>query len=663
MADGNIGFRIDSDVAGALAGAQRVADANDKISLSLKGMGSVSDAMAQKIIRANESIEQRYLRLSTVASKAFDAGKISAETYDKEIRRLVGNMDNLEGEFADFKETAGDAFDEQRPQRMTLGIGKMAGATAAASAAAALVKQGWAEVEEAIRNAGQAVEEQRMGIGSLRQLADSPEEYKALREQAEQFYAAGATRSLDDGGKVVFSLDSAGLLDRESASMFRELGATGTIADLPTLAASVKTMSSAFGKDETGSAAQIVSKAFAASQFSPTSAESLLQYSALAGGTASAMGISDEETLAAMAISSTTFGSPERASTGLNAFLMKTGSMMGNAGMEEPKLQQSQDALAEANERLAAAREQAAQQDTPAARSLHDAQAKLLDLESTELSRRDGESEAAFGERSDKHQRRIADQEEAVRRRHADLERQHQDRARVVAKAESVAQQAAAEVERQQQLQGSWDAAKGTRKFEGMGIAEIVRSIESENYSIAELKELLGEEGLRTYFALQKNQGQLVEYTRSIGAANIDRSAVNRKLTLGDPITEAARLKAESEAQSNLELQNLAAREIIVENVMRRRTANSAKEVHPAFSWMVPAVDSLGDDFRWLVAGQWGREQGFASDMTPMEQSIVELLRKMDEGEAVNISKEQLEFLRQMNQKLDGVGTLPTTIQ
>jgi len=169
--------------------------------------------------------------------------------------------------------------------------------------------------------AGQRARESRRGVGSLAQLARSPEEMQALHAAAKQTFAEGGADTEDEAARTVFAIKSAGGMKHRK--MFSQLKATGLVETPDLMARGAATMQASMGKAETGDMRALVSKAFGASQFSPSSAEELLEAASRSGTAAAAMGFSDEELLAAAPVVATAKGGAEMGGTYL-AQMMRT---------------------------------------------------------------------------------------------------------------------------------------------------------------------------------------------------------------------------------------------------------------------------------------------------------------------------------------------------
>lgn len=174
------------------------------------------------------------------------------------------------------------------------------------------------------------------GLSSLAQLANTPQQFKRLTDAARQTFREGAGADLNEAAALVFQLESAGALG--SRKLFSQLGARGIVEDPAKLAKASATLRAALGEKETGGLRAIVSKGFAASGFTPATVEQLLESAGRGGGSALALGISDEEVLAATAALAPKTGSAEQAGTQLAALLR---SLDKAGGFQGKTLQQS----------------------------------------------------------------------------------------------------------------------------------------------------------------------------------------------------------------------------------------------------------------------------------------------------------------------------------
>lgn len=156
------------------------------------------------------------------------------------------------------------------------------------------------------------------GLGSLAQLAmGDPIKLRRLVDAAKQTYAEGGAESMDAAARQIFSLASAGAL--KERAFFSQL--YGVADDPAVMARAAATMQTSLGAKETGSMRDIVSKSFAASKFSPASAEMLLQAASRAGSGGRMLGMSDEDILSATAIMATATGSAEEGATTVSSLM------------------------------------------------------------------------------------------------------------------------------------------------------------------------------------------------------------------------------------------------------------------------------------------------------------------------------------------------------
>lgn len=327
MAGGDgINFRIGGDASAALAANDKLRRSNEEVNQSFDQGAKVSQTAANRIIRNVETQQERFKRLRSEIYRGWEQSKLSTEQYGRAIRQLEKDYKTNEGAFKKFADTT--KIDFQEMEEGAGGFGKAIAAwgprLAGAIGLMSTLRQGYQEIEQIISKSGEGIVQGRATIGQLRQLANTQEEFDELQNAARRLYLSGATESLGEAAGAVFSLSSAGLLDRDSEKLFLQLGARQVVPDLGTFARAIRTQLAAFGEGETGGAVQIASKAFAASAFSPASVEELLEAASLPGGTARSLGISDEEVLAATALLATSTGSANVGATALRSFLSST---------------------------------------------------------------------------------------------------------------------------------------------------------------------------------------------------------------------------------------------------------------------------------------------------------------------------------------------------
>lgn len=159
------------------------------------------------------------------------------------------------------------------------------------------------------------------GLAQLGQLARDRQELKEMMGQARELVETGAARDIDAAARQVFAIESAGF--RESAGILRQIAASGLFSDIVSLSESVNQLQSAFGKGETGSLADVISKILGAAATSPGTPEQLLAQATRSAGPAGPAGLAlrDEEVMAGINVIARASGI-ERSGTLLNSFLM-----------------------------------------------------------------------------------------------------------------------------------------------------------------------------------------------------------------------------------------------------------------------------------------------------------------------------------------------------
>ncbi|MDI9598468.1 MAG: phage tail tape measure protein [Acidobacteriota bacterium] len=177
-------------------------------------------------------------------------------------------------------------------------------------------------------------------FAALAQLSKGdPAVHQRLIAQTKELYMAGGAGTLAEAAKTTFQLESAGAGDEENRKMFADLyGIMGE--DLGGLAASLTTLYTGMGKEETGTLRQILSKALVASEINPQDVPELVEASVSAIPYGKEMGWSDEEILAAIGTFARVIGSANEAGTALAAFgkaLTREGMFQGLTAPEQVK--------------------------------------------------------------------------------------------------------------------------------------------------------------------------------------------------------------------------------------------------------------------------------------------------------------------------------------
>ena len=247
--------------------------------------------------------------------------KVSQDTYNRAVRQA---KEQLNAASAAGKKVFGS--------EALAGVAKLAAAYVSVRTAVSTVTRALTDMEAKRADAAERVRQSRMGAGSLAQVATSPENMKALKEKAEDFYRGAGAATLDEAYRTVFAVKSAGQM--EHLEFFKELRASGMIETPDVMARAARTLEFTMGKKETGDMRAIVSKALGASAYSPVSAEALLEAASQGAGIAKAIGLRDEEILALTAMTATAGGKAGEGGTMMTALLTS----LEEAGLEKGTL-------------------------------------------------------------------------------------------------------------------------------------------------------------------------------------------------------------------------------------------------------------------------------------------------------------------------------------
>jgi hypothetical protein len=303
-------------------------------------LDGTTDELAQSVRKAAREEEI----FAQKAKQVYEMTRTPLEQYNakmKELNQLLAKGKISQDDYARASRMAGDelqragnkgqqAFGAQAAQSLIHFAGELIGITTAATGVIKVLEEMRKVKEEAAQEARQS----EMGMGSLAQLTTDPKRYKQLVAGAKEMFAQGGASSLDDAAKTVFALESAGLF--EQRDIFTQLKSQGVVSDTANLARATKTIMASMGEEETGTARQVISKAFAAGQYAPSYAQDLLPAAARAGTKAKAAGVSDEELLAATAMAAEASGSAELGGTRIASMLKAMGRLGAYAEGKEP---------------------------------------------------------------------------------------------------------------------------------------------------------------------------------------------------------------------------------------------------------------------------------------------------------------------------------------
>ena len=203
-------------------------------------------------------------------------------------------------------------------------VGQYLASILSVSGAISLATKALRENAQVRESAAQKALQARAGLGSLSQLASSEANpqaaYNRLVTEAMGFVSSGAAADPNDAGNLLFQLAGAGLNQRDRAFAAR-LRASGTLTNVGGAAEAYSALTTALGQGEVGTFAQFMSKSLKAAGPAPGSFEQLPIAAARAGGSAKALGISDEFLLAATTLLGKQTGSIDEGGTMLAAFL------------------------------------------------------------------------------------------------------------------------------------------------------------------------------------------------------------------------------------------------------------------------------------------------------------------------------------------------------
>lgn len=196
------------------------------------------------------------------------------------------------------------------------------------SAAISAGTQALREQESIRKEAAQRAIQSRAGLGSLSQLAANEgatrEERAAanarLIAEARGFVEMGAVADDNEGGNLLFQLAGAGL-NRSDRRFAAQVRAAGTLTNVGGAAEAYSALKRSVGASEVGSFREFMSKSLRAAGPAPGSFEQLPIAAAQSGGSAKALGLSDEFLLAATTVLGQNRGSIDEGGTLLSALL------------------------------------------------------------------------------------------------------------------------------------------------------------------------------------------------------------------------------------------------------------------------------------------------------------------------------------------------------
>ena len=240
------------------------------------------------------------------------------KAFDKQTAKLSKMQDQArQGKkgLKDMGKAGGDAASS---------ISKVAGAWLSVGAAIGLASKALSFNNDLNEKAADMAKQSRFSLGALSQLAGGDQKAMSRMITEAKKTSAESGVDLNMAAKLQFNLES--LLIPEKRKMFSDL--VGTVEDPGQLAEGAVTLQTSFGEKETGGVRNILNKGLAASSVSKTTLEQMTIGLAQTAPSLGAIGASDEEGFAALAVLSKARKSSEQAATeieALSAALMKQG--------------------------------------------------------------------------------------------------------------------------------------------------------------------------------------------------------------------------------------------------------------------------------------------------------------------------------------------------
>jgi hypothetical protein len=248
--------------------------------------------------RVEQKLGIEFAKSATEAERRAVRMKVAAGTATADEKKLHAAIEQTQSKFATLSSRIGDALN---PGRITAFVGGLVGI----HQAVAQVQQAFRQIEQ---DAQQAADRSVASIGSageLSQLFSSKEDYQAALKEARGLVSRGVFKPDQESQAMdlVFSLTSAGYGDADRAFL-AEIGAKRGVRpeSLQAYAQSLKKFQDIFGQGETGDLRSIANKVVQTSQFTQARASEVAASATKFGTGARALGISDEDSLAAIAV-------------------------------------------------------------------------------------------------------------------------------------------------------------------------------------------------------------------------------------------------------------------------------------------------------------------------------------------------------------------------
>lgn len=245
-------------------------------------------------------LEQHKARLAEL-SGLLRNGKISQDTYNRAVDQARQAYEGAE--------SAGKkAFGADSLGMLTRYIAGLVSIGTAIKTATSYLN----DMQQKAQEAGQRGIDARLGMSALATLTTPgrdaqgrtpDEQMRGFTDRAWKVYESGAVPNLTAGADFVFQSQSMGAKPEDEA-FFTRIGQAGLVKDLAAFMTSARTMQVAMGEKETGDLKSLAGKAFAAAAKTPLGPQAVLPAAAGAAQYGSALGLSDEEVIAAAGVMS-----------------------------------------------------------------------------------------------------------------------------------------------------------------------------------------------------------------------------------------------------------------------------------------------------------------------------------------------------------------------
>jgi len=294
-----------------------------------KGLAS-AEKSAEKLTAASKKVEESLQRQAQRIKELVDP----QERYNRKVQEL---QQHLQSQRLTQDQVTAATAKYRAEQEATVGPGPiskvmmLAASYLSVQQAISLGTQALRENAAEREKAAQQAIRSRAGLGSLSQLAanegNTPAERQAanarLIAEARGMVAKGAAVDENEAGALLFQLAGAGLNERDRG-FAANIRAAGTLTNVGGAAEAYSALKTALGEGEVGTFREFMSKSLKAAGPAPGSFEQLPIAAAASGGSAKALGVSDEFLLAATTILGKSSGSIEEGGTQLAAFLRQT---------------------------------------------------------------------------------------------------------------------------------------------------------------------------------------------------------------------------------------------------------------------------------------------------------------------------------------------------